>query len=328
MSTVFDSRSATENPIQAPPQTSVGSVGIFEPPRGLVLTSISRHKRLVAIVTIIGAVLGLLAGIARKPTYTATSTLQVGTVNLNAPGFNGFVQGATSLSTVFSRAIFASSVLKELHSKLGIGSGEAARRLSAEPIPLSPSFDIIATGLTSKSAIALANTASTAVVSYEQKAASATSPQAEVLLKSYHKAAQELQQARALVESYSTEASRNKANALKVGNTQSYMPSKALIQAQTTEDEAKTRAEAIGAAYKSVTASTAGASPASGLISIIAEASTTTNNRKSKLQLYGLIGLFAGIIIGCLVAVLRERRLTSRAIAAEMKAEIHGSTPA
>lgn len=327
MSTVFDSRSATENPIQAPPQTSVGSVGIFEPPRGLVLTSISRHKRLVAIVTIIGAVLGLLAGIARKPTYTATSTLQVGTVNLNAPGFDGFVQGATALTTVFSRAIFASSVLNELHTKLGISPGEVAQRLSAEPIPLSPSFNIVATGPTSKDAINLANAASTGVVAYEQHAASATSPQAAALLKEYDSAAQTLQKAHALVQYYAAEESRQHAEAGKAGHAGS-MPSKAAIQARAAEDEAKTRAEAIGASYKSVTSAAAGSNPASSLVSIVAQATTTTSNRKSKVELYGLIGVFAGVIIGCVLAVLGERRRMGRMISAEMEAGIRGSQPA
>jgi hypothetical protein len=217
--------------------------------------------------------------------------------------------------------------LNELHTKLGINPGEASARLSAEPIPLSPSFNIVATGPTSKDAIDLANTTSKGVVVYEQRAASATSPQAAALLKEYNSAAQTLQKAHALVQYYTVEESREHAEASKSRHSNS-MPSKASIQARAAEDEAKTRAEAIAASYKNVTNTAAGANPASSLVSIVAEATTTTNNRKSKVELYGLIGLFAGVIIGCAVAVLRERRRIARMISAEMGSGIHGSQSA
>jgi capsular polysaccharide biosynthesis protein len=323
---MFDS---VQVPADSPTQNiSELGMSIFEPPRGPVLAAISRNKRTVLIVAVVFAILGVAAGVVRKPTYSATTTLQVGTVNLNAPSFSGSVQGDASVATVFSRAIFASSVLDELHSKLGVSPGEAAERLSAEPIPLSPSFNIVATGATAKDAMTLANTVSRAVIAYERKAASATSPQASALLSEYDAAAQALQKAHALVQYYSTQESLQRAGAAKGGHSQSSLPSKASIQARVTEDEARTRAEAIGASYRSVTTNAAGANPSSGLISIVAEATTTTNNRKSKVELDGLVGLFAGVIIGCALAVLRERRRTERMISAEMEAGVHGSQSA
>jgi capsular polysaccharide biosynthesis protein len=327
--TMFDSHAVTDAHMQDVADRSPDTpVGLFEPPRGFVLTAISRHKWLVLAVAAIFTVIGLATGVKRKPTYTATTTLQVGTVNLNSPGFDGFVQGATQLATVFSRAIFASSVLSELHSKLGLSSNEVSQRVSAEPIPLSPSFDIVATGSNTKGAIDLANTTSKAVIAYEQKAASATSPQAAGLLKEYGSASEAVQRAHALVEFYAAEEARDHANAAKSGSTPSAMPLKALVKARAAEADAKTRAEAIGASYRSVTTTAAGASPASGLVSMVAEASTTTNNHKSKIELYGLIGLFGGIILGCVAAVVRERRVRKRMIAGEMDAGIHESAPA
>jgi capsular polysaccharide biosynthesis protein len=326
---MFDSHSVTDAQMQGvPDQGPERTVGIFEPPRGFVLTAIGRHKRLVLVVAAALTLAGLAAGVTRKPTYTATTTLQVGTVNLNSPGFDGFVQGATQLTAVFSRAIFASSVLSELHSKLGLSPGEVSQRVSAEPIPLSPSFDIVATGLSAKGAIDLANTTSKAVVAFEQKAASATSPQAVGLLKEYSSASEAVQRAHALVEFYAAEEARDHANAAKAGATPNSMPLKGLVKARATEADAKTRAEAIGASYRSVTTTAAGASPASGLVSMVAEASTTTSNHKSKVELYGLIGLFGGVILGCIAAVVRERRVRRRMIAGEMDAGIHGSAPA
>jgi len=286
--------------------------GIFEPPSGLLLTAIARNKLIVIACAIVLAVVGVALGIARRPTYTASTTLQIGTVNLNSPGFYGVVSAASSLATVFSRTITAEPVLDELKSKLGVTPSEAARRLSAEPIPLSPSFRIVATGTTPESAISLANTASNAVVTYEEQAAKATSPQAVALLKEYEKVAEQLEHADATVEHLMAEQVLYRARALKEGKTPSSGPSPALLKARIVQTDARTRAEALEASYKSVTVSNAGANPTSGLLSLVATAATTTNDRTSKIKLYGLAGLLIGLIIGCGLALVRERRRVSK----------------
>lgn len=292
---------------------------IFEPPRGLILTAISRNKLLVLAVAVILAVVGLIAGVTRKPTYMAAATLQVGTVNLNSPSFDGFVVGSSEFATVFSRAILAAPVLSELKSKLGVTPSEAARRLSSEPIPLSPSFRIFATGSTAKSAIDLANVTSSAVIAYEQRAASETSPRATALLKEYESASRTLQHAAALVHHLS-------ANSPSRGVASS-MPDNALIKARAVEGAARVRADAIDSSYRNVTVTAAGAGPTSGLVSLVAAAVATTNDHKSKIEFFGLVGLLAGLVIGSAVAVLREQRRQTRQTAMETEVEIRGSKP-
>ena len=287
--------------------------GIFEPPNGLLLTAIARNKLLVFACAIILAIVGVVFGSARRPTYTASTTLQIGTVNLNSPGFYGVVSAASSLATVFSRTITAQPVLDELESKLGVTPSEAAQRLSAEPIPLSPSFRIIATGTTPESTISLANTASYAVIAYEEHATKATSPQAVVLLKEYEKAAEQLEHANASVEHLTAEQALHRAEALKEGKTPSDDgPSPALQKARIAQTDARTRAVALETSYRSVTVTNAGANPTSGLLSLVATAATTTNDHSSKIKLYGLIGLLVGLIIGCGLAGLWERRRTAQ----------------
>lgn len=300
---------------------------IFEPPRGILLTAISHNKLMVVVFAIVFAIIGLGVGIARKPTYTAVTTLQVGTVNLNSPSFDGFVDGASEFATVFSRSIFAAPVLAELRSKLGVTPSEAAQRLSAEPIPLTPSFRIFATAATPNGAVALANTTSDAVIAYEQRAASATSPQASILLKEYVVAAQTLQRAAALVGRLSAEQARSRVATLRTGITPSRAPSNGLVQARAAEDAARVQAQAIDSAYRSVTIAAAGANPASGLVSLVAAATTATNNRSSRTKLLGLIGLLAGIVIGCAAALIREQRhRSSRRVVAETGTVAQGSS--
>jgi capsular polysaccharide biosynthesis protein len=281
--------------------------GIFEAPSGLVWSAIARNKLIVFVCAIALASAGVLYGAARHPTYEASTTLQVGTVNLNSPGFYGFVQAASSLATVFSRTITAGPVLEDLQAKLGVTPSQAARRLAAEPIPISPSFRIVATGDSASSAIALANTTAAAVISYERHAAEGTSPQTAALLKEYSKAAEQLEQATAAVEGLRAQLAREKTNrgaAARFGA--------ALLRARVAQSDARTRANALEASYRNVTVANAGANPAGGLVSLVAAASTATNDHSSKIKLYGLVGLLAGLTLGCILAIVRERVRSAR----------------
>lgn len=259
-----------------------------------VAGAIARHKRGVVALTLLVAVLGLLAGYTHKPTYTASATLEVGTVT---PSSFGFVQSASQLATAFSQGVTAEPVLNEIHAKLGLTPGQAAARLSSAPVPLSPSFHVIATGPSKKAAINLANVASVAVVSYEVKANS-TNAESSALLASYRSASKVLQEALARVA--------------QLGGKGAKAHSSALTQADTTAAAAKLHADAIGAAYQSTLVD---AGPSEGLVSLLASAVTASSDHKSKLELYGFIGLLAGLVLSCsffaLYEQIRKPRLTS-----------------
>ncbi len=285
----------------APPETAPGQPpnriqGVFEPPSGFLLTAIARNKLLILAVAVLCALIGVGIGTARKPTYTATATLQVGQVNPNSPGFLGYVQSASALATAFSRAISAEPVLATVQHKLHVASSAAAARLSAEPLPLAPAFLVIATGKTESAAIQLANVAAGAVIAYESQSNSAN-PEAESLLHEYHEASFQLQQAEA---------------ALAHLNLGKDVPISVRARVEAARNTAAVKLRAIGVAY---TAAIASRAPRSGLVSLVASAVSASNNRKSKIELLGFIGLLAGIIIGCAAAALREQRRRSRLLA-------------
>lgn len=259
-----------------------------------VVRAIARRKGLVAAIAVLIAAAGVAAGAARKPTYTASTTLQVGTVNPNSPGFFGFVQSAADLATAFSRSIAAAPVLETVHDKLGLNASQATARLSAAPIPVSPSFRIVATGPSARAAIDLANVTSAAVVSYESHANS-SNPRAEELLERYHEAAQALQKAAAKVDHLSA-ASHTSASA-------------SLLRAKAARDEAQVHANALSAAYQNALVTSG---PSDGLVSLLAGATTASNDHRSKTELFGFIGLLAGLVLGSLAAVLVEQRRRPR----------------
>jgi len=265
--------------------------GVFAPANGFAWRAITWNKGLVAAIAVLGAVVGLAIGMARPATYTASATLQVGQVNPNSPGFLGYVQSASSLATAFSRAIGATPVLTEVEEKLGVPASSAVSRLSSEPIPLAPAFRVIATGDSEAAAKGLANVAAGAVVTYESKANSAN-PQAKALLSGYRNATASLRQAEAQVEALSGS-----------GNE------KALIAAEAQRNAAKVKLQGIESAYVAAVTSQA---PREGLVTVLAGATSAESDRKSKVELYGFLGLLAGILLGCLVAVGREHRRIDR----------------
>jgi hypothetical protein len=263
--------------------------GVFEPPDSFVLSAIANNKRIVALFAVALALVGIGFGLLRQTTYTASATLQVGQVNPNSPGFLGYVQSASSLATAFSRSIAAAPVLAAVERRLALAPEEVTPRLSAEPIPLAPAFRVIATGGSESAAMRLANAASAAVIVYENRSNS-SNPQARSMLEEYRAASFELRRAEARVaelESVAADAG-------------------ALAGAEAERAAAQVKVKGIDTAYVAAVASQA---PREGLVSLVAGATSASDDRNSKIQLYGFIGLLLGVVAGCAAAILRERRL-------------------
>jgi hypothetical protein len=262
--------------------------GIFEPPESFVLSAILNNKRIVALVVVVLTLAGVGFGILRQTTYTASATLQVGQVNPNSPGFLGYVQSASSLATAFSRSIAAAPVLATIDRKLALEPSAATPRLSAEPIPLAPAFRVIATGPSDSSAIRLANAAAAAVIVYENHSNS-SNPQARSLLRDYRIASLELKRAEARLAELGSSPDADE-----------------LAEAEAAQAAARVKLKGIDTAYIAAVTSQA---PREGLVSLVAGATSASSDRKSKIELYGFLGLLLGLVVGCAAAVLRERRL-------------------
>jgi|ERR1035437_1871419 hypothetical protein len=272
--------------------------GVFEPPSGVVLSAISRNKATVLLSVIVLGLVGTGLGMTRKSTYTASATLQVGQVNPNSPGFYGYVSSAAALATAFSRAISAEPVLAAVQHKLKLRPSGAVARLSAEPLPLSPAFRVIATGPTESGAIRLANVTANALIAYESQTNSAN-PQAASLLREYRAA------------SIKFHGAINHVEHLRQRGSKAASP---LVRAEAEKDTTQTTLRAIEAAY---TAAVASQAPRTGLVTLLAGATSASSNRGSKVALLGFIGLLAGVVVGCVAAVLLDRRRTRRGIAAK-----------
>lgn len=272
-----------------PISRTTSSPGVIEAPNSFIAKAVWHHKLLVAACAIACALLGTGIGYVRTPTYTAHTSLQVGEVNPNSPGFGSYTQSATALAAAFSRSIDGGPVLATIDRKLGIAPNAAASRLSTEPIPLSPLFLVIATGSSSSAATRLANVAGAAVVSYVTKSNS-SDPQARALLSEYRSALLGVREAKA------------RETALKGNSSTS---SGKLLEAEAEKSAAKLKLEAIGRSYVQSVSSQA---PRERLVSLLARAASASSDRSSKMEMLGLIGFLVGIVLGSAAAVVWERR--------------------
>jgi uncharacterized protein involved in exopolysaccharide biosynthesis len=267
--------------------------GVFEPPESPVWSAIRRNKGLVAVFAIVCAIAGVAVGLTKPVTYEASTTLEVGRVSPNSPSFYGFTQSASSLATAFSRSIAAAPVLAQVQKQTGVASSAASGRLSAEPIPLSPAFRVIATGASANGAMELANSASNAVIAYEGRRNS-TNPESAAILQKYEAAALASKRAEASLQKLEGEPASPKH----------------LLVAEAGKAAATVKLDALSNAYVAAVASQV---QGHGLISLVAGATTATGDQKAKAELYGFVGLLAGIAAGCAAAVFRQRRRLARA---------------
>jgi Chain length determinant protein len=311
---VFDESSAIGVFEQSSP------TGVFEPPRNFAFAGIWRNKLLVCVIALAAALLAGLYAHSRARTYTTSATLQVGQVNPNSPGFYSYIQSSAALATAFSRAIDAEPVLAAIQHKLGLAPATAAGRLSAEPLPLSPAFRIFATGPSEAAATQLANVTAAAVIAYVGQSNSAN-PEAESLLAEYHKASLQLQRASSNLE-HVTLVDHGLRKTSRAAYVSAVAPAKAAVET------AAAKLAAIRVAY---TATVTSQAPRSGLVSLIAGATSAGSDRRSKVELFAFIGLLAGFVIGCAAAVAREHRraqLPAPASAGAAAAEAPHSVPA
>jgi hypothetical protein len=258
--------------------------------------SIARHKLLVLLCALVLGLLGAAAGAARQATYSASATLQVGRVNPNSPGFYGFVQSASDLATAFSRAITAAPVLRAAQRHMGLSPAAAAARLSAEPIPNSPAFRVVASGPSARDAVRLANLTSRALITYEAQS-NTYDPDTQNLLAQYRAASLSVAHASALA----TQA------AARYARTHDPLDRESLESAQAARASASLQAQAVAGSYQLSAQSTT-----TGLISMLAAAATATSDHRSKIELLGFIGLLGGLVIGCAIALLVEQRHATR----------------
>src|SRR6185437_6207492 len=102
-------------------------------------------------------------GLRRAPTYTASTTINVGAPDLASQATPGYTLASQTLASAYSREVTSQFVINPVARQLHVSRAQIRGRLSSSAVPSSPTFTINATGPSPQSAIALAGQATAAL---------------------------------------------------------------------------------------------------------------------------------------------------------------------
>lgn len=265
------------------------------PPTVNVVRAMLWNWWIVLLSVLVFVAIGTAVALVRTPTYTATTRLAVGRIDITSPGaLSGYAVATQALATGYSRTITAEAVTRPVAAKNGLSVKEVQDSVSATPIAESPIFRVEATASSEDRAVALANESSRALVAYAARL-NQNNPDSARLYRQYRTATvlrkiakQELHTAVETVAAEPTAAATTD-----------------VAKAQSSFDAADLRVNALGQAY---TASVQGQA-ATQLVQVIAPASEATSDRGSVLMILAFIGLVIGLLAGGALAVLRESKM-------------------
>jgi capsular polysaccharide biosynthesis protein len=283
-------RAASPHPGETPPAATA-------PRRAVGLgTALRRYPVLALLPVVVLIAAGITLGLRRAPTYTSSTTINVGAPDLNSQATPGYTLAAQTLASSYSREVTSQFVVNPVARQLHISRAKIASRLSSSAVPSSPTFTINATGPSQQSAIALAG-AATAALRHSINVIDQGETSSVQLLTRYRNAertADRLSSASGRLDG------RNTANP---GSVSASRRREAKVAAQV----AQLQANALGQQYTNGSTSSRGA-----IIQVLNPAASATSDSKTIAERYGVIGGAAGLVLGAalvlLVANIRRKR--------------------
>jgi capsular polysaccharide biosynthesis protein len=256
------------------------------------LTAVRRHWFIALLPVVLFVAGAVVIGNKREPRYTSTANLSVGHVYITNPaGIPTILDATQSLAAVYSRAIFAGSVVKDTRARLRKqNSVPVSGSLNATPIPDSPLIKVSAVSSSPRSAVALANAGAAALANYvnnQIRDNNASVPLAE----RYRQAALE----------YRKRITTRNRMTRRYGRDPNAKNKDALDRAAAAADTALLRREAIRASYENAVQ---GGTSSVG-VDVFSLASGASSDRSKKMQLYVFIGALGGLAAGVALALLR-----------------------
>jgi hypothetical protein len=269
------------------PSTLFGS----SPPRPTVGDAMRRYWVVVLGAALICGALGGYAGHSRAPEYQATASLSVGLLDLTTQSVPGFAVGGEVVAGGYSRSVQTDAVVLPVARRLRLDPADVRARVSSTSVPNSPIFTIIARSASPGDAVKLANTASAAMVSYGRSRSNTDVAYAR-LLDRYRAAVRRRDRARSLL-----------------ANLRAGTPAPGAVgPARADLETEQLRVDSLAQQYRERTTAPGSAAVVQPLVA----AQSAVSNRGAKTQLYGALGVLAGLCMGAALAVLltgvRDRR--------------------
>jgi hypothetical protein len=265
-----------------------------------------RHWFLTLVLVVLGALGGAAVARSQPPTYTAEARLAVGGGDLAAQAVPGFALASQELASNYARFVTVGPV----RSALPPETAQRVLTVAASPVPESNVIRIEATATDGASATAAADLAGRRLVTQVNKIA--TEGSADQVRQQYRQLSQEVadaQQAQVdaqdLVDRYRGEAQSKQAAVAAAARRALPAARAALTRASVRLADLQLQQTALGALYQTQV----GRGPSENKLSVVSAAAVSGDDRRSRLELYGLGGVAAGGVLALvLVAVLERRR--------------------
>lgn len=267
-----------------------------------VSQAMRRHPLLAILPALLLLAAGIVVGVKKHPSYSATATINVGKSDINTQATPGYVLASEALASTYSRLVMSQHVAIPVANALKEPASAVGSALSAVPVPSEPTFTITATGTSSRDATARANAAVTALQRYVSQSETQQGGPAQLLSK------YESKLTRANLLQVASSKLKRRLDAQVPGVTQAQV-----TRAQVASQVAQLQAQTLASAYQSLGQN--GSAPQ--LDVLINPTGTTSNNRTANIEKYGIVGAVAGIVLGlalvALLGTLEARRRVRRA---------------
>ena len=259
-----------------------------------VWDAVRRHPFLAVLPLIALTALGILFGLSRKPVYTAETRMYVQVPSGEPSTLFAVTDAASGLASAYSRAVEATAVGRAVDRDLRHDPTAASGSTSATPVPDSPIVKVTANASSGRGAVRLANVTADELAKYIN-GLNASNTASQYALAAFSAATHRVARARATL----VDAQRAVA-ALPTESANAELES-----ARAAFEVAELRQSAAKARFTSLQS---GQQPS---LEPLRRATGATDDRKSKLELYGFAGFLAGVLAGCALA-LAGRALDTR----------------
>jgi hypothetical protein len=285
-----------------------------DPPRFTLAGAVRRHWFLTLVPVVLLAAVGVFAGHSKKPTYSATATVNVGKSDINTQATPGYLVAAEALASSYSRLVQSQHIAVPAAKKVGESPAQAGSQLTAVPISSEPTFTITATGSSPARASALASAAISALKGFVARTATQGGGTAQ-LLAAYRKASSTALSLEAELRKLQAHAAPlDPSTATVTTPDTNTVPQTQITAAKVAAQTAQLQAQALSGQYLNL--AQGGVAPTLDIL--IAPTGETTTNRTTNMEKFGIVGAVGGLVIGLAFAALAgavDVRRTRRAIA-------------
>lgn len=252
-----------------------------------------RWALLIILLAALGAGGGAAYALHRAPSYSTTSVLNVGRLDVQTQAIPGYVQAGQALANAYSTVVTSDLMVVPLARENGWSTAYVRSHLSASQVPDETTMRITASGPTAAAAQRLAREATARIITYVNGVQN-TSSLGNRLLARYSQ-----------VSAAADRASKRAANlqadlgARRPGVTQAQV-NQALQQAATLQLRAQTLANLFQQARTTSSSKTP--------IVVLDNASTVTSDRTTVLERLAFAGFAGGLVLGIALVVLIANR--------------------